>query len=247
MTGIVRGLMVSLTTLCHIDVEPSVRDYGMVSYAPGTRFLAVFMTLSLACLSACLTNPSSPPAQEPTTITLSTYRIVFTAVNDHVLIDTTVLDQDGGVLTNATVHWRSADKNVARVSDRGVVTAAGNGTTQIYVTSGDARAIAIVSVEQTVDSIEILPSSITLTHPGETDQFTAVVYDSNTRIIPGAAVVWSSSHPEIVTVDATGLVTAVSTGTARVTASSGNLSAHATIHVDIGLQSRRSLHHYLHQ
>ena len=216
-------------------------------YAPGFRFLPVFAALSMACLSACLTNPSGPPAQDPTTITLSPDRIVFTAVSDHIRIDTTVLDQDGGVLTNATVHWRSADNNVARVSDRGVVTAVGNGTTQIFVTSGDARAIATVSVEQTVDSIEILSSSITLTHPGETAQFTAVVYDSNNRIIPGAAVVWSSNHPEIVTVDATGLVTAVSTGTARVTASSGNLSADATIYVDIDLQSRRSHHHYLHQ
>ena len=112
-------------------------------------------------VSACLTNPSGPPTQEPTTITLSTYRIVFTAVNDHVRIDATVLDQDSRVIADATVNWRSADSGVARVSDRGVVTAAGSGTTQIIVTSGYATATATVSVEQTADSIEITPSSIT--------------------------------------------------------------------------------------
>ena len=209
--------------------------------APVCRFLTVFVGLALTLFLqlACLTNPSGPPTQEPTTITLSTYRIVFTAVNDHVRIDATVLDQDSRVIADATVNWRSADNSVARVTDRGVVTAAGAGTTQITVSSGYATATATVSVEQAADSIEITPPSITLAQVGETGQFTAVVLDSNDRIIPGAAVVWSSSNPEIATVDASGLVTAVSPGDALVTASSGGVSTSRPVYVEVAPEPAR--------
>lgn len=205
----------------------------MLLIYPRSNLLYCYLFLILPLSSSCLTTPSGPPTQEPTTITLSTYRIVFTAVDDYVRIDAMVLDQDSREIADATLHWRSADNSVARVSDRGVVTAAGSGTTQITVSSGYATATVTVSVEQAVDSIEILQSSITLEHLGETEQFTAVVYDANGRIIQGAAVVWSSSHPEIVTVDANGLVTAVSPGEALITASSGGVSTSRPVYVEV--------------
>ena len=208
-------------------------------FAPGFRFLPLFATLILASLSACLTNPSGPPTQEPTTITLSTYRIVFTAVDDYERVDATVLDQDSRVISDATVHWRSADGSIARVSDRGVVTASGNGTTQITVSSGYATATVTVSVEQAADSVEIMPPSITLVQVGATGQFTVVVYDANDRIIPGAVVVWSSSNPELVTVDANGLVTAVSPGDALITATSGGASTSRPVYVEVAPEPAR--------
>ena len=164
---------------------------------------------------------------------------MFTAVNDHLRIDATVLDQDSRVIADATVYWRSADNSVAKVSDRGVVTAAGSGTTQITVSSGYATATATVSVEQAADSIEIRPSSITLVQVGETGQFTAVVHDANDRIIPGAVVAWSSSNPEIATVDANGLVTAVSPGDALITASSGGVSTSRPVYVEVAPEPSR--------
>ena len=210
-------------------------------FAPGSRFLSLFLGLALTLFlqPACLTNPSGPPAQEPTTITLSTYRIVFTAVDDYERVDATVLDQDSRVISDATVHWRSADGSIARVSDRGVVTASGNGTTQITVSSGYATATVTVSVEQAADSVEIMPPSITLVQVGATGQFTVVVYDANDRIIPGAVVVWSSSNPEIATVDANGLVTAVSPGDALITASSGGASTSRPVYVEVAPEPSR--------
>ena len=207
--------------------------------APGFCFLPFLATLIFGFLSACLTNPSGPPTQEPTTITLSTYRIVFTAVDDYERVDATVLDQDSRVISDATVHWRSADGSIARVSDRGVVTASGNGTTQITVSSGYATATVTVSVEQAADSVEIMPSAITLLQVGATGQFTVVVYDANDRIIPGAVVVWSSSNPEIATVDANGLVTAVSPGDALITASSGGASTSRPVYVEVAPEPSR--------
>ena len=200
------------------------------------RFLPIYATLALfvALLlpAACLKSPSAPTVQEPSTITLSTYRLAFTAINQQVRIDATVLDQDSRAIPDATVNWRSANRVIATVTDLGVVTATGGGTTQIIVTSGDATASATVTVEQAEDSIEITPLSITLTGVGQTGQFTAVVYDSGKRIIPDAVVGWTSSHPAIASVDAGGMVTAVSAGTAQVTASSGGESTSRPVYVE---------------
>src|SRR5690606_27475925 len=49
--------------------------------------------------------------------------------------------------------------------------------------------------------------------------------------IESAAVDWSTSDADVVTVDASGLVTAVADGTATITATSGEASGHATITV----------------
>ena len=200
-----------------------------------SRTLHFYATLAVALLlpAACLKSPSAPPTQEPSTITLSTYSLVFTALNERVRIDATVLDQDSKVIPDATVNWRSANRDVATVTDLGVVTATGNGATQIIVTSGDATASATVTVEQAEDSIEIMPASLRLTRVGETGQFTALVYDSARRIIPAAVVGWTSTYPEIASVDANGLVTAVSAGTTRVTAFTEYASVRAMIHVII--------------
>ena len=209
----------------------------MKRYAPEIRSLPFYATLALAVAlllpAACQKSPSAPPVQEPSTITLSTYRLVFTAISEEIRIDATVLDQDSKVVPTATVNWRSANRDVATVTDRGVVTATGSGTTQIIATSGYATASATVTVEQAEDSIEIMPASLRLTRVGETGQFTALVYDSGKKIIPDAVVGWTSSHPAIASVDANGLVTAVSGGTTQVTASSGGESTSRPVHVEI--------------
>ena len=76
-------------------------------------------------------------------------------------------------------------------------------------------------------------SEATLAAVDQSLQLDAQVYDDNDAAIPGAAVMWSSSRPDVAMVDATGLVIAVSNGTTRVTVSSRNASALAIIHVVI--------------
>ncbi len=197
------------------------------------RFLRLFFMLALAIQAGCGKSPSGPSAQRPSSITLSTYEVVLTKVGQRVLINATVLDQDSKVITNETVNWRSADGSIATVSNRGVVSAVSMGTTQLTATSGDATARATVSVELEVGFIEITPSSATLETVGATVQMKAVVYDRGNTPIPGAAVVWSSSHPEVATVDANGLVTAVARGFTAITAASGGLGTSRPVFVEI--------------
>ncbi len=67
-----------------------------------------------------------------------------------------------------------------------------------------------------MQSVAIFPRTLALA-PGGTGQFSATALGAN-GAIPGAAIAWSSSDPDVATVDATGRVTAVGVGTAEIRA-----------------------------
>lgn len=84
----------------------------------------------------------------------------------------------------------------------------------------------------TPTSLSIVPDSLTLTAVGETGQLTVEVRDAQGTILPGSSVEWVSDRPGTVSVNATtGIVTAVSAGTATITATSGRLAARAPVRV----------------
>ena len=195
------------------------------------HYLPCFLLLTFALSAACLKSPSAPAAQEPASITLSSYSIVLTSIDQRVRINATVLDQDSKLIANATIFFRSGNANVATVTDRGLVTAVTKGTTQIAVTSGYTT--ATVTVEQKAGSVEVTPSGSILRSVGQNAQFNAVVYDTGGSAIPGAVFVWSSSAPGVATVDSNGLVTAVSDGTTQITATSSGFMASHSVHVMI--------------
>ena len=202
MTGIIRGLMASIATL------------------------------SLLALSSCGDDgPTEPPAQVPSIINLSSYEFALTTVGQTVRITATVLDQESRIIPGASVTWSSSNSRVARVDAGGTVTAASNGSAQITASFDQARATATVSVRQEPARIAIIPESATLTAVDETVQLEAEVYDSGDTIIPGAQVVWTSSHPVVATVGANGLVTALSSGTTQIAAASGTAKMLAPVSV----------------
>ena len=197
------------------------------------RHLHGLLAVTLALTTACIKSPSEPAIQEPASITLSSYSLVLTSIGQRVLINATVLDKDSKMIANAPIFFRSGNTDVATVTDRGVVTAVTMGTTQITVTSGHATATATVTVAQEAGSVEVTPSGAILRSVGQSAQFNAVVYDTGGSAIPGAVVVWSSSEPEVATVDANGLVTAVSDGTTQITATSSGFMTSWSVHVMI--------------
>src|SRR5260370_1824763 len=89
-----------------------------------------------------------------------------------------------------------------------------------------------------LDSVQVTPTTQSLT-VGRTAQFSAVGTEGNanhptTQNIT-SGVTWTSSVPSVATVSASGIATAVSAGTTRITASatafSGNVSSSATLTV----------------
>ncbi len=130
----------------------------------------------------------------------------------------TLTDGLGNVLTGRTVTWSSLDPTIASVSSSGVVTAVATGSVIIRATSegqtGDATETVGVDPVASV-SVTLASGSIVA---GQTTQATAVARDASGNVLNGLPVSWSSLNTSIATVSITGVVTAVTAGTATIRA-----------------------------
>ena len=200
--------------------------------------MVAFLFLALTTLASCgKDSPTEPAEQVPSLITVSSDNAVLTAIGQTTRISATVLDQESKVISGAAVTWISSNPNVASVSPNGTVTAVSNGTTRITATFGFASGSTSVTVAQEAGSIEITPDSATLESVGATVQLEAVVNDTGGKPIPGAAVAWSSNDPAVATVDDNGLVTAVTSGITRITATSGGVSESVPVSIVFALEA----------
>ena len=155
----------------------------------------------------------------------------LTALGDTVRLAAVVRDANGNAVANATVTWSSEDPSVVTVDRDGLVAAEGNGEATIIATSGDVSDSAHLTVAQTVATVEVSPSTDTLTALGDTLRLLAAVRDANGHAVGDAGVTWSSGDESVVTVDGDGLVTAVANGGTEVTAVAGDVSGEASIGV----------------
>ena len=73
--------------------------------------------------------------------------------------------------------------------------------------------VTVPEPQPVVQSVEVTPSEVTFASRGDTATLTARVLDARGNEISGEAVSWSSNFPEVATVDAQGVVTAVANGT----------------------------------
>ena len=123
-----------------------------------------------------------------------------------------------GVNYDGEVLWTSSNPSVVTV-ENGLVTAVGNGSAVITVVAGDKKAETSVEVsyDYYLDKTELLLISGTKTQLAFTSANNQKVYNT--------LAVWNSSDESIVTVDSAGIITAVSAGTAEITATAGDVSA----------------------
>ena len=177
------------------------------------------------------TAPPTPEPARPTTVTVSPATHELTALGITVQLSAEVRDQNARVMAGATVTWTSSASSMATVDASGLVTAAGNGTATITASAGSASGSAVVTVMQSVASVEVSPSVYELTALGQTVQLTAEAFDENGHAVAGAEFSWESSDAAVATVDAGGLVTAVAEGVATITASAGEASGSAVVPV----------------
>jgi len=85
--------------------------------------------------------------------------------------------------------------------------------------------------ESVPTTIDVSPSSVLLDSIGDTQQLAATVRDQNGAAMSGATVTWASSSTTTVDVSESGLVTALATGSAQITASVGSITGQATVTV----------------
>ena len=144
--------------------------------------------------------------------------VMLRALGDTVWLAAEAVDANGHPILGASFAWSSSDASVAAVDGAGLVTAVGNGEVTITAAAGGVTASASVTVDQVVAEVRVTPDSATLWILGDTVRLAAAAVDSNGHPIPGASFAWSSSDGSVATVDRTGLVTAVTEGSAEITA-----------------------------
>lgn len=146
----------------------------------------------------------------------------------------TVKDAQGNVLPGRVVTWISSDATVATVASDGTVTGIAVGTVTVTATSGGVAGSTAVTVSAApVASLAVAPRTATIP-VGATEQLTAILRDSAGHLLTGRAITWISQQPGIATVDTSGLVTGLATGTCTITATSGGKSDAAVVGVQPG-------------
>lgn len=123
------------------------------------------------------------------------------------------------------VSWSSSDISVATIDPTGLATTKGPGTTTISAASGGIVGTANLTATQDavpnqLTAINLIPSAQTAMTIGDLGQFIAIGSYTGS---PGTADItkvttWGSSAPNVASVDATGLATAIGPGTATITA-----------------------------
>lgn len=131
----------------------------------------------------------------------------------------------------AIISWTSDDETVASVAE-GTITAIAPGTTTIRATVGEASASCSVTVtDAEIESITLDKTSISLAEGEKT-----VLHAETKPEDVECTIIWKSSDEAIATVNE-GEVTAVSEGSATITATAGNASAACEVTVTKELQA----------
>lgn len=138
--------------------------------------------------------------------------------------------------TNHNVNWTSSDVSIAMVSPDGTVYAIKPGQATIMATTEDGGFVALCKI--TVKAKEVIASAIRLSNTtetiavGETLKLNAVLEPEN---VTSKNISWTSTNTDVATVNADGLVKAVSEGSTQIIATTtdgSNLSAICDITVE---------------
>lgn len=201
----------------------------------GVVIVCLVLVLGLAAytifgnqITAFFTGEKEAPTPEPAVLTMNKTSVELTVGSSFAL---TVSGAD-------KVAFSSSDEAVATVSDNGTVQAVSTGSAVITASAADTTATCRVAVTAAVDqptdpvTPDVPDTPVTPDTPtgkdlvlqsiyGMRGQFSLKVGETAPLEVDGtdATVTWSSSDTKIATVDASGVVTAVSSGKATITAS----------------------------
>lgn len=196
--------------------------------------LAASVAVAGGVLVSCSGGESATDPLQPTGRTAN---VVITSAPGSLVVGGTVAlsavaqDASGNVVPSATIYWSTSDSTVATVSANGVVTAKAPGSVQIAASAEGHSALVTLSVTNVpVASVAVAPSSVDIS-TGATATLTALTYDANGNTLTGRAVTWTTSAPQVATVNGNGVVTAVAAGSATITAASEGKTASATVNV----------------
>jgi len=154
-------------------------------------------------------------------------------VGETVQLTAMVTDANGDELSGRPVTWQSSASGVATVSGSGLVTAVAPGTATITATSDGKTGKSTITVRKVpVASVDMDPGNATL-EIGQTIQIRATPRSADGDALEGRSVVWSSSATAVATVNQSGVVTARSSGSTLIRATSEGVTGTALVEVSV--------------
>lgn len=151
------------------------------------------------------------------------------AIGDEVTLTATIAPENA---TNKQVTWSSDNSSVATVTDGGVVRALAVGTAIITAQAEGQSAICRINVAESVvevTSVTVAPEGPLTATVGDSITFTATVMpeDATDRV-----VTWTSSNPELASIDDNGVMSAIAAGHVTIIASAGTMSASVEVKIE---------------
>ncbi len=134
---------------------------------------------------------------------------------------------------DVTLSYESSDTSVVGVDPVGGLHTTGTGTAEITVTAGDFEETCMVTVVSPLKKLVFEEEEIEL-NKGESMQLVVTPSPKNTT--DEINLSYESSDEEIVSVDSDGCITALSAGSAKITVTSGSISAVCTVNVSVPLE-----------
>lgn len=171
-------------------------------------------------------------------VVLSPPAIAFGAIGSSRTVTASVRDSGDTAIPGrtATLSLAGTGTTVTLNTGNDLVTSVAVGASDTVVAtatgpSGPITGRAPITVTQVVNTIAVTGSVLpdTLKTTGSTKQFAASAADSNGNTIPGTVFTWTSTSPGVATVDSTGLVTAVSDGSASIQAAASGKAGNRTM------------------
>lgn len=171
-------------------------------------------------------GPEPEPKVPADGIYLSEEKIAISVGEEHILT-ATITPSDA---TDKSVTWYSTDNNVATVSE-GIVFGVAQGEATIFATTSNgefsaACSVTVLAKEIHTTAIELNKHELTL-EVNDNETLIATVYPEEST----DEISWESSEPSVISVESSGNVYAVSTGTAVVTVRSGDYFDTCTVTV----------------
>ena len=144
--------------------------------------------------------------------------ILTRGITESATLNATVIP-DNATYKNLT--WVSSNESVATVNASGIVTAVTLGSTTVSAFSADGAksASCVVTVKQYVTSITLDKTYFEMYVDDASVTLIATIFPDNAT---DKGLIWTSSNPSVATVDEEGRVTAVSAGTATITATASD-------------------------
>jgi uncharacterized protein YjdB len=145
---------------------------------------------------------------------------------------TAVVKSSNNQPVSAHLSWASSNEKVVKVARDGAVTTVGPGSASVTANLGELQGSAELSVlVHDIARLEVRPATA-LVRVGDSQKFQVIAYAADGARLDNALASFKSSNPAVATIDAGGVASGVTAGTATIHVDLAGQTAEATLIVN---------------